>query len=160
MNEGQGDCTHIVLGWNWPHFTVLGWGWQCQIEQSRDAVSHSVKRKNPVSPHHKENFFLSFLFSFYCISEKMDFSCTCFGNHFTLHINQAIILHGLNFYSDKFLNYIKSIISQWSCKKKSHLRISIVCSIVAFQHSWFAADWGTEAQFLQEAPGLVSQPTS
>ena len=62
-------------------------------------ITHrKVKRISPMS-YHKENFFSFFLF-FYCIYEKMDVGQTCCGDHFTIHVNQTIMLYILNLYSD------------------------------------------------------------
>lgn len=88
-----------------------------------------VKRGNHEFSSQRDNYFpLSFssFFSFYCISEKMDASCTCSSHHFTVHIKQTIILQALKLDSDGqrlFLNKtgekysINLKIKKSTCKK-------------------------------------------
>ena len=67
------------------------------------AVWHGkVIRVNPKSSHHRKKFF-----SFYFIYKIIDVNWTYYDNHFTIYVNQAIILYALTLYSDScrlFLN--------------------------------------------------------
>ena len=67
-------------------------------------------------------FFSFFFSSFYWICEMMDASWTFCGNHFTVYVNQTIMLYALNLYSDVcqlFLNKIGE--GSWLEKKKCWL---------------------------------------
>lgn len=58
-----------------------------------------VKRINPRVLSTGKKFLVFFLLY---VDEQMDVSLTCYGNHFTVHVNQMIIVYTLNLHSDSF----------------------------------------------------------
>ena len=61
-----------------------------------------VNRVIPKGSHHKENIFSFFSFFLLSLYEKMDVSWTYCGNHFTIYVNQTIMLYLLSLYNHVF----------------------------------------------------------
>ena len=97
---------------------IAWWLWlHCSIIQRK-----IVKGVNPERSHHKEKLSLlfSFLFFLLYLCEKMDVSWTCWGNHFTMWINQTILLYALNLHKD---------VHQWFFNKSGENFIQLTYTI-------------------------------